>query len=137
MTITDMVGWLAAGLVLATFCLRSMAGLRSLAIASNLAFIAYGLLANALPIVVLHLALLPVNVVRLLELRTLAREAGRKSPETPPSGTVIPYARPRAARLAAPQSTQPHLADGGQPDAAAGHPPRSLRSAFGIRRRQL
>lgn len=61
----DAVGYLAAALVLLTFCMRSMTGLRAVAIASNLAFIVYGALANLPPVLLLHLMLLPMNVVRL------------------------------------------------------------------------
>jgi CRP/FNR family cyclic AMP-dependent transcriptional regulator len=67
--ITDPIGYAAATLVLATFCMRSMRSLRWVAIASNLAFIAYALLAELGPVLVLHALLLPVNVVRLLQLR--------------------------------------------------------------------
>jgi len=42
----DAIGYLAAALVLATFSMRSMGRLRLLALASNLAFIAYGYLAT-------------------------------------------------------------------------------------------
>jgi CRP/FNR family transcriptional regulator, cyclic AMP receptor protein len=62
---TESIGYLASALVLATFCMRDMVTLRCLAIASNLAFITYGALADLGPVLVLHLLLLPVNVVRL------------------------------------------------------------------------
>ena len=42
--------------------MRDMVALRCMAIASNLAFIAYGVLADLGPVLVLHLLLLPVNV---------------------------------------------------------------------------
>lgn len=64
----DFIGYIAASFVLATFCMRSMCALRFVAIASNLAFIAYGYLGELIPILVLHAMLLPVNIVRLLEL---------------------------------------------------------------------
>lgn len=67
MTAVDSLGYLAAGLVLATFCARSMVLLRMLAIASNGAFIAYGLSARLWPIVLLHAVMLPLNLVRLRE----------------------------------------------------------------------
>jgi hypothetical protein len=67
MGVEDMLGWLAAGLVFSTFLARSMAPLRTLAIFSNIAFIAYGGLYHLWPIVGLHLSMLPVNVVRLRE----------------------------------------------------------------------
>jgi len=65
MSAVEVVGYLASALVLATFCMRDMVSLRCLAIASNLAFIAYGALADLGPVLVLHLLLLPVNVGRL------------------------------------------------------------------------
>ena len=58
-------GYLASALVPAAFCMRDMVSLRCVAIASNLAFIAYGVLADLGPVLVLHLLLLPVNVGRL------------------------------------------------------------------------
>jgi hypothetical protein len=67
MTITDGMGYLAASLVLATFCAKGMASLRALAIASNVAFITYGLAARLWPIVILHVIMLPLNVIRLRE----------------------------------------------------------------------
>lgn len=64
---TEAVGYLASSLVLTTFCMRSMPVLRTVAIASNLAFIAYGYLGGLMPILVLHTLLLPVNIGRLIE----------------------------------------------------------------------
>ena len=61
----DLIGYLASALVLATFCLRDMVALRCMAIASNLAFIIYGGLADLGPVLLLHLLLLPVNALRL------------------------------------------------------------------------
>ena len=67
MTAFEPVGYLASALVLATFCMRDMVALRWVAIASNLAFIAYGALAGVGPVLALHVMLLPVNVLRLVE----------------------------------------------------------------------
>jgi len=69
----DVVGYLAAGLVFATFWARSMSSLRGIAIASNLAFIAYGYIGDLMPVLLLHLLLLPMNVLRLAELRNQDR----------------------------------------------------------------
>jgi hypothetical protein len=69
MNIIDPIGYVAATLVLATFCMRSMRTLRWVAIASNLAFMAYAFLADLGPVFVLHALLLPINVGRLLQLR--------------------------------------------------------------------
>jgi hypothetical protein len=64
----DAVGYLAASLVLATFCMRSMRSLRYAAIASNLAFITYGYCEDLMPVLFLHMLLLPVNIRRLAQL---------------------------------------------------------------------
>jgi hypothetical protein len=67
MQITDLIGYAAAPLVLATFYMRSMRALRWVAIASNLAFIAYAYLAHLAPVLVLHSILLPLNALRLFQ----------------------------------------------------------------------
>jgi hypothetical protein len=67
MTGIDALGFLAAGLVLATFCMKQLIPLRTLAIASNVSFILYGYWAGIEPVLILHVILLPVNVFRLLQ----------------------------------------------------------------------
>jgi hypothetical protein len=69
LSLTNEIGFAAAGLVLATFCMHSMEPLRWVAIASNVAFIAYAYLAGLAPVLLLHAVLLPVNVYRLTQLR--------------------------------------------------------------------
>ena len=64
----SLVGYLASSLTLATFCLQSMRRLRMMAMASNLAFIAYGYLGDLMPVLILHAVLLPVNTWRLMQL---------------------------------------------------------------------
>ena len=59
------LGWAAALLTLLTFFSIDMRRLRLLALAANAAFIAYGTAAELLPVLVLHLALVPVNLWRL------------------------------------------------------------------------
>ena len=59
------LGWAAALLTLLTFVSADMRRLRLLALAANAAFIAYGTAAELLPVMVLHLALVPVNLWRL------------------------------------------------------------------------
>ena len=59
------LGWAAALLTLLTFISADMRRLRLLALAANAAFIAYGSTAHLLPVMVLHLALVPVNLWRL------------------------------------------------------------------------
>ena len=74
----DIIGYLASALVLATFSMRSMRPLRLMAIASNIAFIAYAVIGNMPPILMLHSILLPMNIMRLFQMDhdTAHRDAG-------------------------------------------------------------
>jgi len=65
-TFNDILGFAAAGCVLLTFCMRSMALLRTLAIMSNVLFIAYASRVGLLPVLLLHMLLLPINLAHLL-----------------------------------------------------------------------
>jgi hypothetical protein len=66
-TSSEWLGWAAALLTLLTFVCRDMRRLRLLALAANATFIAYGVQAQLLPVLVLHLVLAPVNLWRLNE----------------------------------------------------------------------
>jgi CRP/FNR family transcriptional regulator, cyclic AMP receptor protein len=70
--------WVAALLVFASFFMKTMIPLRVVAIGSNVAFISYALLGfrygifgRVYPILVLHSCLLPLNVVRLSQIKRL------------------------------------------------------------------
>lgn len=64
----EWLGYLASLLVLVTFCMRGMVSLRVVAIASNVAFIAYAGLTGIGPVMLLHVLLLPMNLYRLSQL---------------------------------------------------------------------
>jgi hypothetical protein len=78
----DAIGFIAACLVFATFYMRDMVALRTLALCSNLAFIVYGLGLGLVPIWLLHALLLPVNAWRLWQSASmgLRRAARRRAP---------------------------------------------------------
>jgi hypothetical protein len=61
----DALGYLGSGLVLLAFCMRSMVPLRTVALCSNVAFLAYGFALGLAPVLALHAALLPINAWRL------------------------------------------------------------------------
>jgi hypothetical protein len=66
-TSSSEIGFLASALVLTTFAMKDMINLRIVAICSNVAFIAYALVLHLLPILVLHVILLPLNSWRLAQ----------------------------------------------------------------------
>lgn len=63
----DTLGWIAAALMVATFSCREARRLRPLAVATNVAFIGYGVMAGLPPVLVLHLLLLPINLWRCIQ----------------------------------------------------------------------
>lgn len=69
----DALGWIAAALTVATFSCVKPVALRLCALAANVAFIAYGVSADLLPVLALHASLLPINAMRLLQARALDR----------------------------------------------------------------
>lgn len=74
MNIVLIIGFIAAGLSIATLSMRTMVPLRIMGIASNVAFVTYGLLFGSVPTVVLHAILFPLNIYRLHEMLTLIRQ---------------------------------------------------------------
>jgi hypothetical protein len=105
----DLIGYLAASLVFATFMMRTMLPLRLMALASNAAFITYALVADLMPILLLHALLVPINLYRICQilkgsLQDAEREDMDARPElrhpVPPS-----WGRPRRASLASRQNS--------------------------------
>ncbi len=83
----ELIGYLASLLVLMTFCMSGMVALRALAIASNVAFIAYAALVGISPVLLLHALLLPMNIYRLLQ-TVLERRRDRAADATGSSGAA-------------------------------------------------
>ncbi|HET9717329.1 MAG TPA: cyclic nucleotide-binding domain-containing protein [Pseudolabrys sp.] len=74
MDYVTLIGFLAAGLVIATLSMRTMIPLRVVGLASNVAFVSYGLLFGSIPTVVLHGILFPLNLYRLHEMLRLIKQ---------------------------------------------------------------
>lgn len=94
----EVLGYLAAGLVFLTFCMKTMTSLRLVAIASNLAFLLYAVAADLTPILVLHGLLLPLNLARLIQIQLNVRRAAAAERQRPGEETfdwLMPYARIR------------------------------------------
>jgi CRP/FNR family transcriptional regulator, cyclic AMP receptor protein len=91
--------WVAALLVFSSFFMKTMIPLRLVAIASNVAFVTYALLGlrygifgRVYPILVLHSALLPLNVIRLRQIRSLI-DAVNEASRSETFDYLIPYMR--------------------------------------------
>jgi CRP-like cAMP-binding protein len=74
----QIVAYVAAGvaglLVCVSFFMKTIIPLRVVAIASNLGFILYGVLTRSWPVLLLHAALLPINLFRAIQMIRLTRQ---------------------------------------------------------------
>jgi CRP/FNR family transcriptional regulator, cyclic AMP receptor protein len=98
MNLGNALGLLGVAFCFASFVMKRMVSLRVLALASNLCFIAYGLIEGLLPSIVLNAALLPVNARRLWEITKLSKEIARATLESPVSQWLLPHMQRRAFR---------------------------------------
>jgi hypothetical protein len=91
--------WVAALLVFSSFFMKTIIPLRVVAITSNIAFVVYALLGlkygvfgRVYPILVLHSSLLPLNVLRLREIKRLINAVNTAS-TSETFEYLIPYMR--------------------------------------------
>jgi hypothetical protein len=85
LTDSSTIGFIASALVLAAFGMKDMVNLRIVAICSNVAFIAYALVLNLPPILILHAILLPLNGWRLAQ-----ELQSRRIVQAPPYAAAAP-----------------------------------------------
>jgi len=74
MSWVDLLGYAASATVLATFCMSTMIPLRILALVSNVFFGLYGYFDHLYPVLILHSALFPINLLRLIQFQRLVRD---------------------------------------------------------------
>jgi CRP/FNR family transcriptional regulator, cyclic AMP receptor protein len=91
----DVLGYVAAALVFVTFWMKTMVPLRLLGIASNLFFIGYGYLVAAYPPLLLHIFLLPLNIVRLREMMLLVKQVEKAASSDLDMAWIKPFASSR------------------------------------------
>lgn len=104
----DLIGYLASALVLGAFGMRDMRALRRAAIASNLAFIVYAAWAGIMPVLVLHLLLLPMNLLRLRQAGAPTSEGCGACPAPPARRVFTEADRSQGASGRIPTEMQGH-----------------------------
>lgn len=75
----DWLGYVAAMLVFVSFYAKTIVTLRLVAITSNMAFIGYAVAKGLYPVLILHVVLLPLNCVRLAQLRAMTKRPQRRN----------------------------------------------------------
>ena len=96
--IMQIVAWIASALVFLAFFMKTIIPLRVVAIASNVVFISYALLGvyygifeKVFPIFILHMALLPLNILRLYQIKQLMKKIREASSSEDSIEYLIPY----------------------------------------------
>jgi hypothetical protein len=87
----ELSGYVASLLVFVAFYMKMMIPLRIVAILSNVAFIMYGVGGRLYPVLILHTILLPLNVIRLRQMRRLVSKVHEASRAEPSTESLIPF----------------------------------------------
>jgi CRP-like cAMP-binding protein len=87
----EILGYAASGAVFITFWMKSLISLRAIAIAGNILFFSYGVCADLANIIILHGALLPLNLLRLYQSVQLRRKLHRMAHATFDPKALVPF----------------------------------------------
>jgi hypothetical protein len=105
-------GLIAGALIVISSFVRTMIPLRWLAVASNLGFVVFGALHPSLPMLLLHITLLPINIFRAREMVRLTMRVRAAAKSSDLSGIWLrPYMKPRALKKGAVLFRKGDLAD--------------------------
>ncbi len=90
MSLGVVLGLIGAVLSLVAYMMKSMLPLRAVALASNICFLAYGIIEFQLPSILLNLVAIPLNFVRFREIRRLVKDVEMAATDSPVSEWLLP-----------------------------------------------
>jgi CRP/FNR family transcriptional regulator, cyclic AMP receptor protein len=99
MTHGELLGYAAAACVFVTFYMKTMVPLRIAGIVSNFLFIGYAYDVDAYPVLILHLALLPLNIVRLRQMLRLIKQIEEATKDDLNLNWVKPFSSTKAVAV--------------------------------------
>jgi CRP/FNR family cyclic AMP-dependent transcriptional regulator len=94
----EWLGYLASVLMFSTFYMKTMIPLRVVGICANVCMIGYTAMKGVYPVLVLQSCLLPLNSVRLVQMRRLVERVRKASKGDFRVDALIPFMRPMHAR---------------------------------------
>jgi hypothetical protein len=89
------LGMAGAGLTIASFLMKDMLKLRSIALIGNIAFLMYGIIEAQLPSIILNCVLIPVNAKRVFDIKKLLRHMKQARPDSPVAEWLLPNMTPQ------------------------------------------
>ena len=87
----DLLGYLGSVLMFSTFYMKTMIPLRLVGIAANVSMIVYTAAAGIYPVLILQACLLPLNVLRLVQMRRLIDRVAEASTKDFKLDALVPF----------------------------------------------
>ncbi|MDH4061265.1 MAG: cyclic nucleotide-binding domain-containing protein [Aquincola sp.] len=91
-------GFIGAALMVASYLMKSMLPLRMVALSANVFLVVYALQGGSWPTVALYLAMIPINVKKVLEIRKLIRAIENAKADSPVGEWLLPHMTRRQAK---------------------------------------
>lgn len=91
-------GFIGAALMVASYLMKNMLPLRMVALSANLFLVVYAVQGGSWPTVVLYLAMIPINVKKVLQIKKLIRAIENAKADTPVSEWLLPHMTRRQAK---------------------------------------
>ncbi|MBO6675489.1 MAG: cyclic nucleotide-binding domain-containing protein [Rhizobiales bacterium] len=85
----EAIGWMASAITIATYAMNTMVPLRVLAMVSSVLFIAYAMMLQLWPLLVMEAILLPINGFRLWQILSLRGRLEAMSEDDQPDFSVV------------------------------------------------
>jgi len=91
-------GFIGAALTVASYLMKSMLPLRMVALSANVFLVVYAVQGGSWPTVALYLAMIPINMKKVVEIRKLVRAIQHAKADTPISEWLLPHMTRRMAK---------------------------------------
>ena len=91
-------GFIGAALMVASYLMKNMLPLRMVALSANVFLVVYAVQGGSWPTVVLYVAMIPINVKKVMQIKKLIRAIENAKADTPISEWLLPHMTRRQAK---------------------------------------
>ena len=91
-------GFIGAALMVASYLMKNMLPLRMVALSANVFLVVYAVQGGSWPTVALYVAMIPINVKKVLQIKKLIRAIENAKADTPVSEWLLPHMTRRQAK---------------------------------------
>ena len=91
-------GFIGAALMVASYLMKNMLPLRMVALSANVFLVVYAVQGGSWPTVALYVAMIPINVKKVLQIKKLIRAIENAKADTPVSEWLLPHMTRRRAK---------------------------------------